>query len=271
MVLVRAHAVESGIRTRTGGAVGTGEVTMQNAPTLPLWPLPLVAGLLPAAGAMAALQISIHNELIPACNPLFEGCVSVSRAGRHGLANIVFRAALLPAAALQGLTWIVCSRWLPTLPGADARVARGARWMAGLGVTAAVFLVLYGTFLGTEGAAYRWLRQYGTVVWFGFTFLCMLLLAGRLRADAAGSPGGLRADGARSLNWRLSTALYALCWTLLLLGIGNTMLGGLFDPDTKDRIENVTEWWAALAFTLVFVLIAVLWRGARLVARLDAH
>ena len=53
--------------------------------TLPIWPLPLIAGLLPAAGSLIALALSIHLELIPACNPFFEGCVSVSRAARHGL------------------------------------------------------------------------------------------------------------------------------------------------------------------------------------------
>ena len=36
-------------------------------------------------------------------------------------------------------------------------------------------LVVYATFLGTEGPTYRWLRRYGTVVYFGFTCLCLLL------------------------------------------------------------------------------------------------
>lgn len=236
------------------------------APSLPLWPLPLAAGLLPAAGAFAALQISMHEQLIPACYPLFDGCVSVSRAGRYGLANIVFRATLLPAAALQGVTWLVCSRWMmsrsPSLSRSPSNqepsALRGARLMGWLGLTAAVFLVLYGTFLGTEGPAYRWLRQYGTVVYFGFTFLCMLLLAGQLRADPGPAQGR-----------RASHAVFGLCCLLLLLGVGNTMLGPLFGADMKDRIENVTEWWAALAFTLVFVVLAALWRETRIVVRRD--
>jgi hypothetical protein len=230
--------------------------------TLPLWPLPLVAGLLPALGAMVALQVSIHDQLIPACNPLIEGCVSVSRAGRHGLANILFRATLLPAAALQALTWLLCARWLATRPSAPAGGARGAAWMRGLGLTAAVFLVLYGTFLGTEGPAYRWLRQYGTVVYFGFTFLCMLLLAGELHASRGASE---RSEHER----RVSTPVYVLCWALLALGLGNAMVGPWFGADMKDRIENVTEWWGALAFTLVFVLLALLWRAEGLVIRID--
>jgi len=40
----------------------------------------------------------------PACNPYLEGCVSISRAARHGLPNHLFKALVLPAAALQGVT-----------------------------------------------------------------------------------------------------------------------------------------------------------------------
>lgn len=226
---------------------------------LALWPVPLIAGMLPAVGAIAALFVSMRLELIPSCNPLLEGCVSVSRAGRHGLANILFRSALLPAAALQSLTWVLCSRWLRCADG-SAHTAVRARWMQWLGIVAGVFLVLYGSFLGTEGAAYRWLRIYGTVVYFGFTFLCMLLLASVLRHDASPPGSPLR---------RLGTAVISLCWLLLALGVGNTLLGPLFDAEAKDRIENVTEWWAACAFTLVFLLLAAIWRSQHVVARLE--
>ena len=84
------------------------------------------------------------------------GPVSISRAARHDLPNHLFKAIVLPAAALQGLTWILCQRWLLALGAPRTRWLRQLAW---IGVTAAVFLVLYTAFLGTEGRIYRWLRH----------------------------------------------------------------------------------------------------------------
>ena len=212
--------------------------------SLPLWPLPLIAGLLPCVGSLLALAISLTLDLIPACNPFIDGCVSVSRAARHDLANHVFRAFTLPGATLQGLTWIVVAFWLRPLAPMHRRSLRVLPW---LGVVAAIALVAYGTFLGTDGQTYRWLRQYGTVLYFGFTGIAMIIVGGAIREAAT----------AQRLHapWRLDSALLALAALLVTLGVVNAVIGPLFDAATKDRIENVTEWWASLIFTLVFVVV----------------
>src|SRR3970282_352265 len=113
----------------------------------PLWALPLVAGLLPAIPSLTALWLSIELGLISPCNPLLDGCVSISRAARHDLPNHIFRALVLPAAVLQALTWLLCAGWLR---GAGARARGTLLVLPCLGVLAGVFLILYGTFLGTE-------------------------------------------------------------------------------------------------------------------------
>lgn len=217
--------------------------------TLPIWPLPLIAGLLPAAGSLIALALSIHLELIPACNPFFEGCVSVSRAARHGLGNHVFRAMTLPGAVLQGLTWIVVAFWLrPLAPKRD----RSLRWLPWLGVIAAIALIAYGTFLGTEGQIYRWLRANGTVVYFGLTCIAMIVAGGAIREAALAQR--------IVAPWRTDVALLVLAGALVTLGVVNAILGPMFGAQFKYRIENVTEWWGALIFTLVFIVLAALLR-----------
>jgi hypothetical protein len=224
---------------------------------LPLWPLPLLAGLLPIVATLIALQLSIRLELIPACNPFFEGCVSISRAARHDLPNHLFKAIVLPAAALQGLTWILCQRWLITLGTPRTRWLQQLAW---IGVTAAIFLVLYTAFLGTEGRIYRWLRQYGTVVYFGFTCIAMLIATDaviRLRRQS---------EQARR---RLGIALPILCTVLLAAGLVNTFVAPFFDADTKDRIENATEWWGGSMLVLVFIVIARYWQRTRFTAALN--
>jgi hypothetical protein len=217
---------------------------------IPLWPLPLLAGLLPAVAGVAALALSSHLGLIPTCNPFADGCVSVSRAARHDLPNHVFRALVLPAAALQALTWLLAARWLSAQAG--SATWPGLRALAPLGIVAGIALALYGAFLGTEGAVYRLLRQYGTVVYFGFTCLCMLIAGAAIERSAQAT--------ARPLPRLLQYALTALAVLLVLLGLVNALVGLWLDGEPKAQVENVAEWWGSLIFTLVFVALAAMWR-----------
>jgi hypothetical protein len=230
---------------------------MTDRPTAParLWWLPLAAGVLPAVGAVVAFRLAVDAGQFASCMPLLDGCVSISRAARYGLPNIVFRALLLPAAALQALVWLLAARWLLGLGAARDRTLALLPW---IGVTAAVFLVLYGSFLGTEGEGYRWMRRYGVVVFFGFTCLAMLVVAGAVQRLAART-GPLRRGRA------LLTALVA---ALPLLGLAN-VTAPLYLPGVaaQDALGNVTEWWGALAFSVFFLLLAWLWRATRFSAR----
>lgn len=220
---------------------------------LSLWPLPLLAGLLPALATLLALWLSTHLGLIPSCMPFVDGCVSISRAARSELPNHLFRALVLPAAALQGISWLLTARWL-------ADQGERQRWLAPLGLTAAAALVLYGSFLGTEGLVYRGLRRYGTVAYFGFTCLCMLLVGGAV--------GRLVASQRLRVPAALARALVGLAGLLVALGLANYMVGPLLAEPAKQRLENVTEWWGALVFVVYFWLLAALWRRCGLVLRL---
>jgi hypothetical protein len=215
-----------------------------------LWPLALAAGLLPAAAALIAFALAVHEGLAPACNPFVDGCVSISRAARHGLANHVFRALVLPAAVLQALAWLLQARALSFSAPAATRGSAAA--LAVLGVAAGIALVLYGSFLGTEGQVYRWLRRYGTVVYFGGTCLAMLVLGRALQR--------LHALAALHLPRAHERVLLALFAAIVLLGLGNTLAGLWADEALQDRIENATEWWGSLGLTLAFVTLADLWR-----------
>lgn len=223
-----------------------------------LWPLPLLAGLLPLAATAVAFRLSLHLELIPACNPFVDGCVSISRAARHDLPNILFRALLLPAAALQAATWMLCPAWLRSLGGEPERVLR---LVPPLGVAAALFLVLYGTFLGTEGEGYRWMRRYGVVFYFGFTCICMLAVAGGMHQRVRWRPHE---------RW-VGRALVGLCLALPLLGLAHVLVPLVLDaPGVKDALENVTEWWGGAIFTAFFFALAWGWRATRFGARLTS-
>jgi hypothetical protein len=226
---------------------------------LPLWPLALVAGLLPAVAALVAFGLSVHLQLVPGCNPFIDGCVSISRAARYELPNHVFRALMLPAATLQGLVWLLAAHWLRGQLGPR----QSLQALATLGVVAAAALVLYATFLGTDGTLYRLLRQYGTVVYFGFTCLCMLLLGQAVQALP-------RTGGSGLPGWLVRTHV-ALACTLVALGVANAVVAALLSPAWKARTENVTEWWGALIFVLCFCALAAMWWRSGLRLRLQTH
>lgn len=222
---------------------------------IPLAWLPLLAGLLPLAATLVAFQISVAHGYFAACNPLVDGCVSISRAAREGLGNIVFRALLLPAATLQAMVWLLAAPWLGGLGAPRDRLLRALPWV---GVTAAVFVILYGTFLGTEGEGYRLMRRYGINVYFGFTCIGMLIVAGALRT-AAGRRAELR---------RPALLVYALVAALPLLGIVNaTRTLWLTGDAAQYAVGNLTEWWGGAVFTVFFVLLAWLWRRTGYVGR----
>ncbi len=234
-------------------------MTDRTPPPVRLWWLPMAAGVLPAIGAALAFHLAVDEGQFPWCNPLLDGCVSVSRAARHGLPNIVFRALLLPAAALQAMVWLLAAPWLLRLGAARDRTLALLPW---LGVTAAVFLVLYGTFLGSEGEGYRWMRRYGVVVYFGFTCIAMLIVGGAVQRITA-------ADRRLRRGRALLPALVAALPLLGLVNVASPLF--LAGAAAQDALGNVTEWWGALAFTVFFVLLAWLWRATRFSARFGSE
>ena len=216
------------------------------------WPLPFLAGLLPLAATVLAYSLSIRLGLVEGCNPFFDGCTSISRAARHDLPNHLFRALLLPAATLQALCWFMCGSWLRSIGAAPHRALRA---LPALGIVAAVFLVLYGTFLGVDGAAYRWMRRYGVVVYFGGTCIAMLLVANAVHRLAP-------------TRRFVAGALTAFSVGLPLLGLANALapLFALTDVQTA-ALQNSTEWWGGLFFTLFFFALAWMWRDSRFAMR----
>jgi hypothetical protein len=214
--------------------------------SLPLWPLALACALLPVLATHTAWWLSVSDGHVPFCIPYLEGCTSISRAARHGLGNHVFRAMMLPTAMLQILLWLAAWQWLKCThpkPGVGAS-------LAALGLVAGVFLILYATFLGTEGDIYRLLRRYGVIVYFAATYIAQLVLQRALRELPA---------------HRAHAVMLGVCIAMLGLGVVSTAVSALVDDEgLKDRWENVLEWNLGAFLTLWFCLLAWRWRSAGL-------
>lgn len=207
---------------------------------VPAWWLPGLAALLPFVVSHLAWVLSLQAQLIPACNPYVEGCVSISRAARHGVGNDVFRLVMLPMALLQAACW-----WTASARLAAGGLGRG-RGVAILGVLAGMFLALYANFLGSEGEVYRLLRRNGVTGYFGCTYLCLLLV---LRAHSAADP---RPPG--------DSVLRVIAAGFLLTGLVAVGSGYAVDAATHDRLENALEWQLGLWLTALFAAMAWQWR-----------
>lgn len=206
---------------------------------LPLWPLPLLCALLPMLVSHVAWWLSLRHGLIPACNPYLDGCVSISRAARHGPGNDLFRMVMLPMAALQVLCWLAAALWL-------RRHAARVRWLPWLGLASGLFLALYATYLGSEGAIYQVMRRYGITMYFASTFLAWLTLLGGLSQQSP-RPAGYRPSLVVALGY-------------MLLGLAHLAIRfATTDAALRYRWENVLEWQLGLWLTAMFSLLAWAW------------
>lgn len=218
-------------------------------------PLAWAVGLLPLLVVHLCYLISAQAEWVPWCFPYIEGCSSISRAARHGLANHLFKAVMLPNAALTALFWWLSLQWLRTLGRAQMWTLHA---MFTLGTIGALFLVLYAAFLGVEGSTYQWLRRYGVTVYFSFTVLAQMLLAHALWPEPR-------------VSHRTRVSLVLLCAAMLLLGVASLPLQYL--AQNRDAAVNAIEWSYALLMTTVFPLAGLAWRetGLRLRIALESR
>ncbi|MGH8497067.1 MAG: hypothetical protein ACREVN_13125 [Gammaproteobacteria bacterium] len=211
--------------------------------------LPLIVGLVPIVAINICYWLAAQNGSVPSCVPYLEGCTSVSATGRHPPASFLFRATMLPIATLIIVYWRLCAAWLKAL-GVAGRVR--SRSLYAVGGTAGLFLILYVTFLGSEGDFYNLMRRYGITVFFGFNYLAQLLLAERMLQAAASTaaPPALR---------RIGRVKLAICVVLMAIGLASIPVMNFVLE--KDRIQNVMEWNFALLMFANFALTWFAWRA----------
>ena len=203
--------------------------------------LPLATAILPLVVVNAAYLISIAGDHIPKCIPYFEGCTSVSAAGRYGLAYFFFKAGMIPAAVLLAAFWYFCRRWLLILGDADGRMVRA---MVFTGCTSAAFLILYTVFLGSEGEFYGLMRRYGVNIYFSFGYLAQLMLLGRLQR--------LTKAGLIRLPRGILSGKLTLMIVMLLMGLASIPMSDIFTD--KHRPINIVEWnFSALMISYFFL------------------
>ena len=203
-----------------------------------------LCALLPLIAVHIAYIGNISLGSVHACAPYIEGCVSISRAARSGEFIYVFRAVMMPTSLLLVAYWWLSYAWLQQL---DPTVTRGMRIMRSLGVVGSLFLILYVTYLGTEGEIYRWMRRYGVIFYFSFTALAQLFLIQRLYS--------LKSLPVLDSCHRLLSVKSALCIIQWSVGLISLPLGVLIvEKEARDVMQNIVEWNYALAMNSYFLM-----------------
>ena len=219
-------------------------------PTSMLQALPLLAGVMPLAAMFGALWLGIAHGVLPDCNPLFDGCRSISATGRQPPGSFLFRIIMLPQAVLLWFVWYLATRWLAELQHGIGRSTAATILIAGL--VNAFGLAVYVTFLGTSEPIYEFMRRYGIY----FTFL------GDIVAQTAVAVALLRTAYVGTAKIML-----AMCAAVFALGILNLVLKAVLDD--PDAAENRIEWLATIVIQLWFLLLWRCWRrsGAEFAVR----
>lgn len=203
--------------------------------------LPLIAGLMPLIAMFGAFGLGVAYGVLPDCNPIIDGCRSISATGRQPPGSFLFRAIMLPQAILYGFLWYLTVLWLQRMPP-GLSPAR-ARSILIVGVINVVALIIYVTFLGTKEPIYEFMRRTG--IYFGFAgmafaqfFIALAMLRTELRDIA---------------RYMLGISAFVLA-----IGLLNFVLKEvLADPDP---MENRIEWIATIMMQAWLFLLFLAWR-----------
>ena len=201
--------------------------------------LPLIVAITPLLGINIAYWIGASNDVLPSCIPYLDGCTSISSTGRFPPGDRVFRAALLPQAALLAFTWYFAVLWLKSV---KPDVRSGSVVLVS-GVVGAIALVLYVSYLASKDPFYEIMRSYGVYLYFGGTALAQLVLS--LSLD--------RSPLQRAMVWITVTP-----WILGLINFAQKAILGSLNSN-----ENRIEWIASLLMQAWFVLLWIAWRRTR--------
>ncbi len=203
--------------------------------------LPFLTGLLPLIAMFGAFAIGVSYDVLPDCNPIIDGCRSISATGRRPPGSFLFRAIMLPQGILLGFVWYLSVLWLRKLEPAPRNATCAFILVAG--IVNVVALIVYVTFLGTTEPIYEFMQRTG--IYFGFLGMAVaqLMIAFAL----------------------LHTQLKPLAQAMLLIGVVVVLLG-LLNLVLKsvlvdaDPAENRIEWIASILLQAWFFILFTAWR-----------
>lgn len=213
--------------------------------------LPILTGLAPIVAAHGAFLIAIQAKVLPACNPYIDGCTSISATGRYPPGSFLFKGIMMPESILMAAYWLFNVAWFRALERSAGRNGDGGTMVGVFGVAGALFLIVYVTFLGTQGPFYDFMRRFGVYFYFAFTVIAQLILASKVLSVS------------RTLHIpqvvRITRYQLGLALVPFAIGILNLVLKNTLEDATAP--ERIIEWIFALLMHFYFLLTYFSWRA----------
>jgi len=210
--------------------------------------LPLLAGILPLIAMFGAFWLGERNDVVPACIPFVDGCTSISATGRRPPGSFLFRAIMLPQAALLLALWYVTVLWLRSLYP-DLRQSTAMAILLS-GIIGALALIVYVTFLGTEEPIYEFMRRTG--IYFGFLGIALAQLFTAIAVVRVSKLIG------RERLLKQARLMLGLCLAMFALGIIDVVFKMILAD--ADAMENRIEWIASVLMQCYFFVMYFAWR-----------
>lgn len=198
--------------------------------------LPLVTAIAPIVGINLAYWVGVDHDNLPSCIPYIDGCTSISSTGRYPPGDRLFRAVMLPQAALLALTWHFAALWLRTL---RPEVKSTATILIS-GLVGALALIIYVSYLASNDPFYEVMRSYGIYLYFIGTALAQLAVTLSMERS------------------RLRQLMLLIMVAPVVLGLYNFVQKALITD--LNSIENRIEWIVSMLMQLWFVTLYVAWR-----------
>ena len=134
--------------------------------------LALICFVLPIITVIISYIASVKLDLVTACIPNFEGCSSISRAGRYAPVKYFFKPMMYLYAIILFFYWKNLIDKIKELQIFEKKFF----WFA---VFSVLFLILYISFLG-EGKIYSFFRRIGIYIYIFFTVVTQFLISKKL-------------------------------------------------------------------------------------------
>lgn len=213
---------------------------------LPLNQLAFLIAVLPTVTVHITWVVAASTSALEWCNPYWAKCHSISATGREVPQFYIFKALMLPTAALMLFYWWRLSRWVAS----QTLEQKSAKRIRFLGTTAALSLVIYTITLGAVGDLFALPRRIGVVGYFAFTAFAHLLLLHTLQDWVKN----------HSLAQPAYRSLFQLSMLLLILGVISAALG--FAWKDYQHWDNAFEWWFAILMISQFVCVGLIYKKA---------
>ena len=219
-----------------------------------LWVLPFFIGISAIFSGNLAYLVSLNEGFVDACFPYLEGCTSISKTGRNGLASILFKLTILPVMTLLSAYWIIS---FTTLKQNILNKILRNRVMMTSGLIGSLFGILYAAFLGSDGDIYQLLRRFGIYFFFLGTYIAQILEVIQLSTNPIIK---------ESNSFQLMKLVVILIGLIILI---STPFYGFLEDD--DWLENVLEWNITFLIFFYFILSGVLWRKPTLRMKIKSN